>query len=944
MLRQIESKMETSLLSGAALPVLLPFQHCPDGVLILDRSGVLVGLNAAAERLLSLDSRQDCGHSLAHLLPVSQRAGAIRHLVEWLNQEVLGVPRKKTSWTGKAFARISRGAESVEMDVVAFVSAQFPENVVVMLRDTTLRRLQERAVRFRDQAILDSGTGIILFDATTEEPVIVYTNPAVEKITGLRFEELLGCSPDVLHSPSPSETENSPSLTSLLMSKEPGKVVARHQRADGSEGWSQITLSLVSGDDQQSVTFIGVFMDITEQILAERRLTAANADLDKIVRERTRDLEEKEERFRNILSSLDEVVFSDPADPALPAYVSPSAEKILGRPQNTVALQGQFRLDGLVEEDIPRVQAFKEAVFRHGHATLDYRIRLEDGQLRWLHHRARLIRALDGRLLRVDGYVLDVTDRIHAQSELIQAREAADKANRAKDEFLATMSHEIRTPMQCIFGYTDLLEASGLTSRQQQYLNIVRSQSGNLLQIVNDILDFSKLQSGKVELENLPFALNPFITETLHAFAPAAASKKIVLESFVEPGVPEFLVCDPTRLGQVLANLLSNATKFTDAGSVKVRASLAADSPAPDGDLLVQISVADTGIGIPSDKLDFLFKSFSQLDSSTTRKYGGSGLGLVVCKRLVEMLGGSIWVDASTSGSTFHFTFKAKPAAREDVLAQDTGVTGPAKPDLHFATRHPASILVVEDNPTVLETTLELLRALGYHPKGALDARRALELTASEPFDLIFMDVQMPDVDGLQTTRLIRERATTQRPRIIAMTANALFGDRERCLAAGMDDFVSKPANLAKLKQTLVRAHAAVPTEVAPPPETTPDLTLDERILNELGQLNTTSSPSPLLIRLEQTLHQDTAHLLAKICDASDKADASKLESAAHNLKGAAQVLGAQRMVKLCAELVTMAQTKNFAQAVEKAAVLSAEFKEVSRAFSIYLARLRNKG
>lgn len=929
-----------------------------------------------------------------------------------------------------------------------------PLTLVGVAQDITERKQAEMALKRSEEdfrLLLTSLSAHVYMTEVTNDGHYRnrYISPKIEEISGYSVETITAdwqfWATKMIH---PEDQAKATIQAERLALGQDSDVEYRMIRADGRIIWVHDS-ARVKYEGETKIIF-GLVSDITTTKLAQERLQESEAHL-------------AEAQQIAKLGSWSRHMGPDAVE------WSEQQRQIFGV-SPTIEITYDFYLAIIHPDDRARIQQINQEVAESDQdlVTATYRIVHQDGQILHVSDVAHITRDEQGRAIKMVGVTQDITERYQGEEMLRRAKEEAEVANQAKSQFLSNMTHELRTPMNGVIGMTSLLFDTHLSREQLDIVNTIRSSGDTLLTLINDILDFSKIEANKLDLEAMPFDLQRCIEDTLDLVTPKAAEKGLYLSYFIEATVPAVIIQDVTRLRQILANLLTNAVKFTEQGEVTILVQVEQADPHFHQ---LHFLIKDSGIGIPADRLDRLFQSFSQVDASTTRRFGGTGLGLAISKRLSELMGGTMWVESEEgSGSTFHFTirsevvgvddltlrpdlstlqgkhvlilegnemtrrfleqqlqtwqmlptlvsspdetrlFQPKLKQATDVLILDlqlfgedqatqlnkiwecyrnvptvivtslgqriishytgnhlTTISKPikashlhdalvtvmygqhelpdkiryAKFDAAMAQEYPLRILLAEDNVINQKVALGFLSRIGYRADVAANGQEVLEAVGRQTYDVILMDVNMPEMDGVEATRRIRRQWPPDvQPRIIAMTANAMQGDREVYLQAGMDDYVSKPIRVQDLIEALLRASAKpeasgepVLAEAAPDDE---PLIFDERVLDDFALMMGEDGPE-LVVELIGLFLEDTPPLLQALEKGLVEANTEAIRQAAHTLKSTSASLGAIQLSSLCLEIETLSKTGNITAAPEKIALAQPHYERVKGQLEIAL-------
>lgn len=823
-------------------------------------------------------------------------------------------------WNGEIRNRAKNGKFYwVDATIIPFLDdAGKPYQHISISIDITKRKIAEQQMREsegRFRAISEtSPLGIFLTD---EDGACIYINNRFKQICGWTAEELLGWKW--------TQTVHPENLEKLARDWEKkGKNREYHfeyrlLKKDGTVIWANANSApvLING---RTTGYVGMIEDITERKLMEQALR------------------ESEARYRIVAETASDAIITIDGENRI-LFVNSAAERIFGYQKEEIENQPLSMLlpdqarGGSAFEATPLVETgTKNTPWRGAEVSARHRdgreivIEISFGEF-----------IEDGRHI-FTGIARDITERKRIAAELQQAKEDAEAATRAKSQFLANMSHEIRTPMNSIIGLSGLLLESNLTRDQQDLMETVSSSAESLLTIINDILDFSKIEAGKLELEILEFELGKTVKEIFNLFAQQSLRGNNRLDYRLAPELPEILEGDAGRLRQVLTNLISNAVKFTKNGRVWINSEIHRET---EKTMVIYFEVVDTGVGISPEQQAHLFQPFTQADGSIKRRFGGTGLGLAICKQLVEMMNGEIGVRSAVGrGSTFWFTAEFGKIKTAPVQARFFHGEGANRLPAAANAEKNLRVLVADDNPVNRKVALLMLEKLGYRADFACSGLEVLRMLEEKTYDLILMDVQMPEMDGLEATRRICAKYKPERrPRIAAMTANAMSGDRDQCLAAGMDDYFSKPIRKQDLQTVLSRCEQITAGKIeAPPGAAFADVeVINEQIFHSLKDF-APDGAEEVFAELIAIFAEEAPKSLAVLARAIEMGDPQKIERAAHSLKGSCATIGAARAAAVCADLELRAYRREIGDETETLKIIGHHLDEAVRAFQKRLA------
>jgi PAS domain S-box-containing protein len=794
------------------------FESVTDGLFVMDEDSRITDGNQAAFRMHGVDAETMIGESLSSWLEPGTGSDFIAFLKTVKDSGSGQVEtRHRIPQTGRRFLAETRA--------VPFEYGGRPR-LLVTLRDVTDRRAGEDALRKSEQRFRDvtDSVGELIYEVDGSFALTFITGRAADQL-GIGAADLVGRGLfSIMH---PEDRERVEPLIRSLAARSVrfSDIAFRAPLPEGSYSWQLLSGIPVLGPHGQMQGYRGACMDITQSRRREMALRLANDKLEAQAREMSdlaRNLESSraeilkvQERFDLAVRGANDGLWDwDLARDRL--YLSPRSKEILGYEDGEIGEDPKEWIALVHPDDLDetRVEVTKHVEGRSEQYRMVLRFRHKKGHYVWVLDRGRAQRDGGGKAIRMVGTHSDITEMRRYEEALRGAKVEAETASRAKSQFLAVMSHEIRTPMTGILGMGDLLLSSGLDGDQERYARTLMRSARTLLGLLDDVLDFSKIEAGQLEMEAVSFHPAELIEDVVELFQPKASEKGLVLEPLGEP-YPDLVACgDPTRLRQVLFNLVGNAVKFTERGRVGV--SLTWEESGANA-VSLTFAVTDTGVGMGEEQLSRLFTPFTQADASTTRKFGGTGLGLTICKRLAEMMGGVISVDSRFGeGSTFWVRLTLPLGDPKESVSLDRTASPWPLGEVSVREGVGYRVLLVEDNETNMLLIATVLRRAGHvvdtarnGVEGVARVKASADETLGEEgrYDLVLMDMQMPEMDGAEATRRIRamggEVGTLP---IIALTADVSLEDRDRYLSSGLTDLLTKPVDWGRLHEVINRA------------------------------------------------------------------------------------------------------------------------------------------
>ncbi len=762
----------------------------PIGVLIVNREGKILFSNPKADRLFDYTAEEMLNLTMVDLIPERFRENHAALHTQFLNS-----PKYKNMSFGREVLALKKSGEEIGLEIgLSPYTENDQDYTICYIQESSYQLIVDKELtdseKFLEQIAQSVPNIIYLYDL--KERKNVYVNREIAHTLGYDSDDIRKMGSNVIATlVHPEDLPKVIDTMQQLLTLQKGHTIDIQYRMRHKKGYYVDLLDRVTpfskNEEGETIQTLGIVQDISERVIYEKKILY------------------EEEKFR--------IFFENSLDPLL---LFKKKEGIIDCSLSTIAILGanskaeiigkmpsdfspEFQEPGVRSQDkamlIARFLSTNQSSYR-----FEWVQKKMNGDLFTVITRINRLTIQDEEVFLISWN--DISDQKQYEQELMDAKLIAEAASGAKSEFLATISHEIRTPMNGVIGMTSLLESSSLNKEQKEMVQVIKSSGESLLNLINEILDFSKIEAGQVELESREFNLRILLGELENAFKPIAKGKSLTLNFVVNPEIPERLMGDPNRLSQVLKNLLSNALKFTSVGSISLNVEFQKrklESETQDWEIIFRVK--DTGIGISESKKNSIFKPFYQADSSITRTYGGTGLGLAISKRLVELMKGIIGFESKESqGSHFYFLvpFQVVPS-----VVNTNSLKAKEELGFTFIPEIVNNILLVEDNTINQLVAKKIFQKIGYEIDIADNGAIALEMLTSKPYLLIFMDIQMPVLDGIETTRQIRLNSKIDQPYIIAVTANAMKGDKEKYLETGMDSYLSKPFTLSDIQREL---------------------------------------------------------------------------------------------------------------------------------------------